>query len=186
MDGSSETGSVVVARNETLDLDIPLADIFNGSMSMSQDTKLDVSSAWILGTGAVVTIDNGATGGIGGAAAGTSTIAGSSFSQNAGTINVVDTDGTLQFDAPFTMNGGTLTNNGHVIFNQTATIAAAANLDMVVPQSLRSKRTGPSRSIRRISILTEPCNRKRNYNQQSRPPQSQHDRLRFGLGHKRV
>ena len=107
MDGSLEIGSVTVARNQTLDIDIPLADIFNGSISMSQNTKLDVSSAWILGAVATITVDNGATGGIGGAAAGTSTIAGTSFSQNAGTITVVDTDGTLQFDAPFTLNGGT-------------------------------------------------------------------------------
>jgi hypothetical protein len=131
LDGSSETGVVSVGRNQTLDVDIAVADIFNGEMSMFQNTKLDIASAWILGAGATIDIDNGATGGIGGAAAGTSTIAGGSFAQNSGTITVLDVDGTLQFDAPFSMNGGTLTNNGHVIFNQTATIAAAANFAMV-------------------------------------------------------
>jgi hypothetical protein len=131
LDGSAENGVVSVGRNQTLDIDIPIFDIFNGGITMSHNTKLDMSSAWILGAFATVDIDNGAVGGIGGAPAGTATIAGASFSQNSGTITVVDTDGTLQFDAPFSMNGGTLTNNGHVIFNQTATIAAAANFDIV-------------------------------------------------------
>ena len=122
LDGSGETGVVSVGRNQTLDIDIPLFDIFNGGITMSQNSKLDMSSAWILGAFATLDVDNGAVGGIGGAPAGTATIAGGSFSQNSGTITVVDTDGTLQFDAPFTMNGGTLVNNGHLIFNNDATI----------------------------------------------------------------
>jgi hypothetical protein len=131
LDGSLEAGVVNVGRNQTLDINVTLADIFNGSLAMSHNSKLDVSGAWILGTNATVDVDNGATEGIGAIPAGTATIAGSTFSQNSGTITVVDIDGTLQFDAPFSFNGGTLTNNGHVIFNHTATIAAAANLDMI-------------------------------------------------------
>jgi hypothetical protein len=131
LDGAGEAGGVIVRRNQTLDVDIPLADIFNGSIEMFHDTTLDISTAWIFGAGATLNVDNGAVIGLPGIAAGTSTIAGSSFSQNSGTITVLDADGTLKFDAPLSMNGGTLTNNGHVIFNQTATIAAAANFDMV-------------------------------------------------------
>lgn len=131
LDGSLEGGMVNVTRNQTLDIDIPLSDIFNGWISLEHEAKLDVASSWILGAGAVIDVDNGAVGGLGGAPAGKATIAGSSFSQNSGTINVLDADGTLQFDAPFSMNGGTLANSGHVIFNQTAVIAAAANLDLI-------------------------------------------------------
>jgi hypothetical protein len=131
LDGAAETGAVTVSRNQTLDLNIPLTDIFNGSMVMAQNSVLDVSSSWILGANATINIDNGAAATIPATPAGIATIAGNSFSQNSGTITVVDADGTLQFDAPFSMNGGTLTNNGLVVFNQTATIAAAANFDIV-------------------------------------------------------
>ncbi|HYO25343.1 MAG TPA: hypothetical protein VEQ85_10385, partial [Lacipirellulaceae bacterium] len=131
LDGSLETGAVTVSRNQTLEVDGTLADIFNGAVTLAHNTKLDVSTAWTLGVGATIDVDNGATAGIGAIPAGTAIIAGPSFAQNAGTIAVLDPDGTLQFDAPFSMNGGTLTNNGHVIFNQNATIGAAANLAMV-------------------------------------------------------
>jgi hypothetical protein len=130
LDGSVETGVVIVGRNQTLDVNIPLVDIFNGDITMAQNSKLDISTAWILGANALFNVDNGATGGIGGAPAGTATIAGASFSQNSGTITVADPDGTLQFDAPFTLNGGTLSNNGLVVFNSSTTIAAAANFTM--------------------------------------------------------
>ena len=131
LDGSLEGGVVNINRNQTLDIDIQLSDIFNGTMTMAHETKLDIASSWILGAGAQINVDNGAVGGIPGVPAGKATIAGGSFAQNSGTISVLDADGTLQFDAPFSMNGGTLANGGHVIFNQTATIAAAANLDMI-------------------------------------------------------
>jgi hypothetical protein len=136
LDGSLDTGDVSVSRNQTLDIDVPLTDIFNGSVQMTHNTKLDISSAWILGAGATINIDNGATGGIGGISAGTAIIAGSSFSQNSGTITVVDNDGTLQFDAPFSMNGGDLVNNGLVVFDSTAVIGAGgANFTMPTTSS---------------------------------------------------
>jgi hypothetical protein len=145
LDGSGEAGAVVVGRNQTLDIDVPLADIFNGTITMSHGTKLDVSSSWILGAGAAITVDNGATGGIGAISAGTSTIDGNSFSQNSGTITVVDADGTLQFDAPFSMNGGNLVNNGLVVFDSTAVIAAAANFTM--PTTSSSLTVAANRSV---------------------------------------
>lgn len=145
LDGSSETGTVSVGRNQTLDIDVPLFDIFNGGITMSHNTKLDISSAWILGALATIDVDNGATGGIGGVSAGTSNIAGGPFAQNSGTITVLDNDGTLQFDAPFTMNGGTLTNNGLVVFNSTTTIGAAANF--VMPTTASSFTVAANRTV---------------------------------------
>jgi hypothetical protein len=134
LDGSGENGAVNVSRNQTLDVNVQLSDIFNGAIDMSQNTTLDMSNGWTLGLGATIDVDNGFVSGVfpnPDIPAGVANISGGSFSQNSGAITVLDADGTLQFDAPFTMNGGTLTNNGHVIFNQTATIAAAANLDLV-------------------------------------------------------
>ena len=135
LDGAAEAGIIDINRNQTLDINVALSDIFNGSITMNQDSKLDVSSAWTLGAFATVNIDNGATGGFPSVPAGTATIAGGSFSQNSGTITVVDTDGTLQFDAPFSMNGGALANNGLVVFNSSTTIAAAANFTMPTTSS---------------------------------------------------
>jgi hypothetical protein len=134
--GSPESGAVNVSRNQTLDINLPLADVFNGSLTMTHNTRLETSSAWILGIGGTVDINNGATTGLGAVAADTATIAGSSFSQNDGTITVEDVDGTLQFDVPFAMNGGDFINNGLVIFNQSATIATAANFTMPGDASL--------------------------------------------------
>ena len=48
---------------------------------------------------------------------------------------MIDTDGTLQFDAPFTMNGGSFVNNGLVMFNSSTTIANAANMTMPTTSS---------------------------------------------------
>ncbi|BBO30745.1 beta strand repeat-containing protein [Lacipirellula parvula] len=145
LDGSGESGAVNVTRNQTLDIDVPLSDIFNGALTMTQETKLDISSSWILGAGAVMTIDNGAVGGIGGALAGKATIAGASFSQNSGAITVVDDDGTLQFDAPLTINGGTLVNNGLVIFNSSTVLGAAAG--MTLPTASSSFTVAANRNV---------------------------------------
>ncbi len=130
LDGSGEAGAVTVSRNQTLDIDLAIADIFNGSISMFQNSKLDIAGTWILGSG-TINIESGSSAGIPTIPAGTAIITGGNFSQNGGNITVVDTDGTLQFDTNFSLTAGTLTNNGHVIFNQTATISAAANLAMV-------------------------------------------------------
>ena len=58
---------------------------------------------------------------------------------------MVDNDGTLQFDAPFTMNGGTLTNNGLVVFNSSTTIANVANF--VMPTTASSLTIAANRTV---------------------------------------
>ena len=90
LDGAAENGAVTVSRNQTLDINVQLFDIFNGFMVMAQNSALDISSAWTPRAFATIDIDNGAAGGIPAIPAGTATIAGSSFSQNSGTITVVD------------------------------------------------------------------------------------------------
>jgi hypothetical protein len=126
LDGSLDSGSVTVGRNQTLDVNLPVTDVFSGAISMAHNTRLEMSSAWLLGTNATMTITNGATGGIGAIPAGTSTIAGASFSHVGGLINVAAADGTLVFEAPFMLDGGTLTNNGLVKFDANSTIEAGS------------------------------------------------------------
>lgn len=127
LDGSGENGLVTVQRNQTLEINATLADAFNGSLQMFQNTRLDMAGAWTLGAGGDLGITNGAQVGIPGIPAGMSTIAGGALTQTGGTITLTDNDGTLQFDAPFTMSGGNFVSRGHVIFNADATIGAGAN-----------------------------------------------------------
>jgi hypothetical protein len=129
LDGTNENGVVNVNRNQTLDINLALSDVFNGDINMFQGATLDMVSAWTLGDG-TIEVDNGAFAGIPAVPAGVSTIAGGALTQTAGTITVVDNDGTLEFNAPFTMNGGNFVNNGLVVFDANATIGAGANFTM--------------------------------------------------------
>ena len=129
LDGAGGLGAVNVNRNQTLDVNGTLTDSFSGSINMFQNSVLDISTPWTLDIG-TITADNGfVAGGFGfpDVPAGVSTIDGGALTQTGGTITVTDTDGTLRFNTGFVMNGGTLTNNGLVIFDADATIAAAAN-----------------------------------------------------------
>jgi hypothetical protein len=129
LDGTSENGVVNINRNQTLEVNLAISDAFHGDMNMFQGSTLEMGNIWTLGDG-TIDVDNGATGGIPAVPAGVSTIAGGALTQSAGTITVVDNDGTLEFDAPFTMNGGNFINNGLVVFDANATIAAGANFTM--------------------------------------------------------
>ena len=134
LDGSLETGIVHIDRNQTLETRIPLADAFNGSLSMVQNSTLIIDGRWLvgantswsLGTGGTLAIDNGAIAGTGGAPAGTATISGMAFTQAGGTITVMDADGTLVIDVPYIFSGGLHNNAGRVILKKSATIGAGA------------------------------------------------------------
>lgn len=123
-------GSAVlnVFRNQTLDINVTLADAYSDDLNLFHNSSIDVSAPWSIDS-ATIDIDNGFVnnGGLNDIPASTSFIKGAAFTQTGGTITVIDTDGALQFNAPFTMNGGNLVNNGEVIFNANATIAAGAN-----------------------------------------------------------
>jgi hypothetical protein len=139
LDGSGEAGVVNVNRNQTLDLNPGMADAFNGTMNLFHNSTFDSLSGWILGTGGSLVVDNGfVAGGLGFSdiPADTSFIASGPLTQTGGTINVVDTDGTLQLDAEFIMIGGTFTNSGTVIFNGTTNITAASGY---APSSLNAQ-----------------------------------------------
>lgn len=152
LDGSGEAGVVNVNRNQTLDIDVPLNDAFNGTMNLFQNTVLDVSANWTLGAGSSLAADNGAVLGFPSIPAGTSTIAGGTVTQSGGTINVVDNDGTLLFTAPFTMTGGSLTNNGLVVFDANATIGAGANFTMPTNNSSITVGAGRTATINQANF----------------------------------
>ncbi|MCX6878953.1 MAG: hypothetical protein NTW21_34855 [Verrucomicrobia bacterium] len=129
LDGTIGAGIVSVGRNQLLDINVVLSDSFSGTMNLSHASTIDLSSAWSMNAG-TLDADNGAITIPSRIAANTSYIAGAAFTQTGGIITVVDSDGTLQFNAPFTQSGGDLVNNGLVVFNADATIGAGANFTM--------------------------------------------------------
>jgi hypothetical protein len=132
LDGATNTGTVQVMRNQTLDINVPLASgSFRGSMNLFQNSTLDIPS-WNL-TGGTITIDNGFLNNPlpdPDIPAGVAFLNGFAFTQAGGTINVLDGDGTLQFNTGFTQNGGTFVNNGQVVFNAPSVIGTRANFTM--------------------------------------------------------
>src|SRR5262245_53337485 len=120
LDGSAETGFVSVNRNQKLDINVTLADDFNGNLDLFQGSTLDIAGAWTFASG-TIDADNGAQMGSPSFPAGTSIVAGGKLTQSGGTITVIDNDGALQFDAAYQMDGGTLTSNGRVVVNSTFT-----------------------------------------------------------------
>lgn len=92
LDGASNAGVVNVNRNQTLDVNGVLADAFGGTMTLFQESTLDMSNSWSMNAG-TLTVNNGFV--AGGSAfptpAGTSFIKGA-MTQTGGAINVADTD----------------------------------------------------------------------------------------------
>ena len=128
LDGAGNAGIVNVNRNQTLDVNGILADAFGGTMTLFQESTLDMSNNWGLNAGTLTANNGFVAGGLGvpDTSAGKSIIKGATLTQSGGLINVPDTDGTLQFDANFTMSAGSFTNSGTVIFNETTNITTAA------------------------------------------------------------
>jgi hypothetical protein len=137
LDGAGNAGVVNVNRNQTLDVNGALADAFGGTMTLFQESTLDMSNSWGLNAGTLTANNGFVLGGLGvpDTPAGKSYIKGGTLTQTGGVISVPDNDGTLQFDANFTLSGGTFSNNGKVIFNGTANVTNAASWN---PASLGS------------------------------------------------
>ena len=132
LDGAAENGVVNVFRNQTLDIDIPLSDSFDGDINLFHNSVLDIASQWTLLFG-TIDVDNGFIDNPSpqpDVPAGVAFIRGPVFNQTAGTITVMDSDGTLQFDAPYIVTSGNLVNNGLVIFNNNASISSSGNFTM--------------------------------------------------------
>jgi hypothetical protein len=133
LDGTTGNGVLNAFRNQTLDINVLLNDAFSGDLNLYHNSTIDVSTTWSIDAGATIDVDNGFIDNVfptSDVPASSSFIVGAAFTQTGGTITVIDSDGTLQFDAPFAMNGGTLANNGLVVFNANSTIGAGAAFTM--------------------------------------------------------
>ncbi len=145
LDGTvvGENGVVRVGRNQTFDLNVPLRDTFNGTIELGHNSTFDSASAWILGGGGLVTVDNGfvPSGGLGTPAvpADVAVLTGGGLLQAGGRIEVVDTavagdeDGRLVIDQQFQATDGTIAvaNGATIAFTGAdATFAAGHNLDL--------------------------------------------------------
>ena len=118
-DGGTRVGAVNIWRNQTLDVDVRLLDAMSGDLSMVHNSTIDVAHAWELDSGAL-TVDNGYIPFglfVPAVPADTSYIRGGQLTQTGGLIEVVDHDGTLQFDAGFELREGQFINHGTVISN---------------------------------------------------------------------
>lgn len=137
LDGSSETGVVNVNRNQTFFTEMQLLDTFNGSLNLFHNSTFRFNPQFTLGAGGTITVDNGFIDGglFADTPADVAFFDSAQLTQSGGTINVVDTDGTLQIDANFTMSGGTFTNFGTVIFNGVTNITAPSGY---APSSLNA------------------------------------------------
>ena len=151
LDGTSGLGIVNVGRNQLLDINVPLFDSFGGVLNLSHASTIALSAAWSMDAG-TLNADNGAVAAPLAVAANTSYISGATFTQSGGTITVVDTDGTLQFNAPFTQSGGDLVNNGKVIFNSNATIGAGANFTMPTDNSSLTVSSGATVTVNQANF----------------------------------
>ncbi|MEM7626719.1 MAG: PEP-CTERM sorting domain-containing protein [Planctomycetota bacterium] len=136
LDGTLEGGVVDITRNQTLVIDVPLADTFNGTIDLSHNSTLQMTSAWSLGAGGLLRAENGFVPGqavpifIPAIPADNAFVNGSLLTMTGGTIEQVDGDGTLTFNAQLTTTGGTILNDGLMVFNNTTTIGAGTNFAM--------------------------------------------------------
>ncbi|MEM1445842.1 MAG: hypothetical protein AAGF84_07300 [Planctomycetota bacterium] len=127
LDGTSGNGIVRVFRNQTLDNNLQLSDGFGGTIELFQESVLDMEDPWSM-DGGLIDVDNGFIAGtppfIPNTPAGTAFIQGGTFTQTGGLIDVVDSDGTIQFDAATVFNGGTLdvSSGGTVIYAANGSI----------------------------------------------------------------
>ncbi|TWT35690.1 hypothetical protein KOR34_05840 [Posidoniimonas corsicana] len=135
--GNGGNGAIDITRNQTLDIDLDIIDPFDGVINLGHNATLDIEDAWAFS--GTMTVGNGFVPGnlpfIAAIPADVAYLRGGAITMSSGlsptTIEVADPDGTLQFDAPFTATGGTIANNGRVIFNQDATVGAGVDFQML-------------------------------------------------------
>ncbi len=122
LDGTSEVGSILVDRFDTLFVDMPLADAFGGDLFLEDEAKLQLSHPWTMNDGAVnvsavVPDTNPAV------------IEAPQFTQSGGTLAVA-ADGRLRFNAPFQSTGGAIELEGRLEFSANTTIDTGTALSV--------------------------------------------------------
>ncbi len=121
-----QTNAVIdIARNDTLDINgaahDPAVDAYSGTLNLAEGATLDMSNAWGMNSGSIHAETHGINVNTAGTAA---TIAGATFTQSGGTIDLADSLDSLRITANFTATGGSINNNGHMILHD-ATINGA-------------------------------------------------------------
>ncbi len=134
LDGTTGGGALDIQRNQTLDINVQVDDDFDGVIDLAHNSTLDIEDAWeFAGT---MNVNNGFVAGtppfIPNVPADVAYLQGGAITMNESTttINVLDADGTLQFDAELTADDGTIDNTGLIVFNQDATINAGVDFQM--------------------------------------------------------
>jgi hypothetical protein len=122
LDGDGVASGVVsVARNDTLDVNVPLLDEFNGTINLAAGATLDIEDAW--SNSGIINVDTvGLSPGTAGPAA---TISGGNLTLNSASIAMFDVTDSLRVAGPFNAVTGTIANAGKIIFDDTATIGTA-------------------------------------------------------------
>ncbi len=151
LDGVGGAGAVDITRNQTLDIDVQLSDAFDGVIDLAHNSTLDIEDAWTFS--GTLNVENGFVAGnpplTPNIPADVAFLRGGPITMTGGltptTVNVFDADGTLQFDAPLTANGGAIANNGHIIFNDDATINAGVDFEMIGEEA--SFTVGPGATV---------------------------------------
>ncbi|MFN3165967.1 MAG: PEP-CTERM sorting domain-containing protein [Phycisphaeraceae bacterium] len=134
-DGTAPVNAVInVNGNQTLDVDMSTGgDAWSGEMNLFTGSTLDMRDTWSMDSG-TINVNTAAFGLIiigqdpnPGAAA---TIAGANWTMSGGTINIEDSWDSLELDSQLVASGGTINNEGHLIFNGGATIQSGVDFNM--------------------------------------------------------
>lgn len=133
------TAEINVNGNQTLDVDVDTAgDAWSGTMNLFTGSTLDMEHTWSMDTGTI----NANTAAFGFIIIGedpnpgpAASITGASWSMSGGTINVDDHWDTLQFDSQLNATGGTINNEGTLVFNADADFGFGVDFNMSGSQS---------------------------------------------------
>lgn len=129
------TAEINVNGNQTLDVDVDTdGDAWSGTMNLFTGSTLDMEQTWSMDSGTI----NANTAAFGliiigqdpnpGEAA---TITGADWTMSGGTINIDDTWDSLRLDSQLVASGGTINNEGVMIFNDGATIQSGVDFNMI-------------------------------------------------------
>ena len=131
-DGAGTSAVINVNGNQTLDVDISTgSDAWSAEMNLYTGSTLDMRDAWSMDSG-TINVNTAAFGFIigdplPGAAA---SIDGANWTMSGGSINIEDTWDSLQLDSQLVASGGTIDNDGTIIFNGGATIQSGVTFNM--------------------------------------------------------
>jgi len=128
-------GTINVNGNQTLDVDISTGtDAWSGTMNLNTGSTLDMRDAWSLDSG-TINVNTGAFGLIFGGGEPNpgpgARIDGANWTMTGGTIELADDWDTLILDSQLVASGGTINNNGTIVFNGGASIFAGVDFNMI-------------------------------------------------------